>query len=65
MFEKIMKEIENNLKVTRAMIDECEVLGNEDDAMKLAASTLAEENNYIPESLKVIRKLKPSFGEES
>ena len=32
MFEKIMKEIENNLEVTRAMIDECEVLGNEDDA---------------------------------
>lgn len=38
---------------------------NEEEALKLAASALAEENNYIPESLKVIRKLKPSFGEES
>ena len=41
------------------------VAANEDEARRLVISALSEENNMIPGTLRLIRKLKPSFGEES
>jgi hypothetical protein len=41
------------------------VASNEEEARRLVVSSLSEENNMIPGTLRLIRKLKPSFGEES
>ena len=41
------------------------VANNEEEARRLVINALSEENNMIPGTLRLIRKLKPSFGEES
>lgn len=41
------------------------VAENKHDAEDMVVNALAGETNMIPGTLKLIRKLKPSFGEES
>lgn len=41
------------------------VAENEYEAEDMVVNALAGETNMIPGTLKLIRKLKPSFGEES
>ena len=41
------------------------VANDEEEARQIVISALSEENDMIPGTLRLIRKLKPSFGEES